>query len=251
MSNRAGRLDESAPRHLQIRNLVRASIESIERPPGSRLPPERRLAEIYGVSRITIRQALEALAREGLLRRGRGRGGGTFVQDQPSRPGTPKLAGSFAMLYSSKQIERADLLVFERRSSNGEVAAALDLPPGSEVRYIERLFIAPRGRPLAHVRNFLPLSVGARLRRREMETMMLHEALVTRHRVKVLEARDEIEATLADSVAARLLDVELGRALVRVRRILVGPGAEPLALSVMLIATHRYQLLIRHPAPGE
>ena len=241
--------DQAAPLHLQVRNLVRSAIESIEHPPGSRLPPERRLAEIYGVSRITIRQALDALAREGLVRRGRGRTGGTFVQEPPVAG--PKLAGSFGMLYSSKQIERADLLAFERRSSNVEVAAALRLPPGSEVRYIERLFIAPRGRPLAHVRNFLPLSVGERLRRREMETMMLHEALVTRHRVEVLEARDEIEAVLADSVAARLLDVELGRALVRVRRILVGPGGAALALSVMLIATHRYQLLIRHPAPGE
>jgi GntR family transcriptional regulator len=251
MTASAPQFDLAAPLHLQIRNLVRASIESIEHPPGSRLPPERRLAEIYGVSRITIRQALDALAREGLLRRGRGRAGGTFVQDQPPVAGPPKLAGSFGMLYSSKQIERADLLVFEQRSSNAEVAAALHLAPGSDVRYIERLFIAPPGRPLAHVRNFLPLSVGARLRRREMQTMMLHEALVTRHRVKVLEARDEIEATLADSVAARLLDVELGRALVRVRRVLVGPGAEPLALSLMLIATHRYQLVIRHPAPGE
>ncbi|MBI2205072.1 MAG: GntR family transcriptional regulator [Candidatus Rokubacteria bacterium] len=244
------RFDDATPLHLQLRNLVRSSIEAIEHSPGSRLPPERTLAEMYGVSRITVRQALDALAREGLVRRGRGRGGGTFVQDHDGTAGRPKVAGSFGALYSSRQIERVDILTFARRASSGEVSTALGLAPGSEVRYIERLFIAPRG-PLAHVRSFLPPPIGDRLRRSELRTMMLHEALVRRHRVKISEARDEIEAALADSVAARLLDVELGRALVRVRRVLVGRGDKPIALSLMVIATHRYQLVIRHPASRE
>jgi len=244
------RFDDATPLHVQIRSLVRSSIESMEHPPGTRLPPERTLAEMYGVSRITVRQALDALAREGLVRRGRGRAGGTFVQEQHGTADRPKVVGSFGALYSSREIERVDVLAFARRAASGDVSAALAIAPGTEVRYVERVFVAPRG-PLAHVRSFVLLPAGDRLQRAELRSMMLHETLLRRHRLKILEARDEIEAALADSVAARLLDVELGRALVRVRRTLVGPRDRPLALSLMLIATHRYQLVIRHPAPRE
>lgn len=243
-------LDASTPLHFQIRNIVRAGIESLEHAPGSRLPPERTMAEMYGVSRVTVRQALEALSREGLVRRGRGRSGGTFVQEPEREARPPKVAGSFGALYSSRQIRRIEVVAFERRSSSADISAALRLPAGSTVRYIERLLIAPAG-PLVHTRNFLPLSIGDRLRRRDLQTMMLNEALVERYRVKVGEARDEIEAVSADSVVARLLDVEPGRALVRVRRTLLAPDDTPVALSLMLIAAHRYQLVIRHPGRRE
>ena len=47
--------------------------------PGDRLPPERALAEEHGVSRMTVRQALQSLESRGLLRRAIGRNGGSFV----------------------------------------------------------------------------------------------------------------------------------------------------------------------------
>jgi len=52
-------------------------------PPGSRLPPERELAEQLDISRSTLRQALTALVQSGHLMAARGRGGGTFVADAP------------------------------------------------------------------------------------------------------------------------------------------------------------------------
>jgi GntR family transcriptional regulator, transcriptional repressor for pyruvate dehydrogenase complex len=52
-------------------------------PPGSRLPPERDLAEELGISRSTLRQALNTLVQSGLLEAHRGRGGGTFVAASP------------------------------------------------------------------------------------------------------------------------------------------------------------------------
>ena len=51
--------------------------------PGSRLPPERELADELGISRSTLRQALTALVQSGHLVAARGRGGGTFVADAP------------------------------------------------------------------------------------------------------------------------------------------------------------------------
>ncbi len=51
--------------------------------PGARLPPERELCARLGISRSTLRQALTALVQSGYLHAARGRGGGTFVVDEP------------------------------------------------------------------------------------------------------------------------------------------------------------------------
>ena len=61
-------------------------------PPGSRLPPERELAEQLGISRSTLRQALTTLTQSGHLTAFRGRFGGTFVADHPPVAETPGVA---------------------------------------------------------------------------------------------------------------------------------------------------------------
>src|SRR3954468_6829323 len=84
----------SKPLHVTIAEQIAAAIASGELAPGARLPPERHLAESLGVSRMTVRQALGDLERDGLLRRVVGRAGGTFV----SEPGAVGSAGGTAGL---------------------------------------------------------------------------------------------------------------------------------------------------------
>src|SRR4051812_4317563 len=69
------------PAHAQIETALEAAIDAGRLSPGDRLPAERELAERYGVSRMTLRQALGALERRGRLLRNKGRYGGTFVAD--------------------------------------------------------------------------------------------------------------------------------------------------------------------------
>ena len=62
---------DPTPLYFRLKTLLSRGIESLAHPPGSRLPSERRLAEIYGISRVTVRQALDRHARRdpGLPRR--------------------------------------------------------------------------------------------------------------------------------------------------------------------------------------
>jgi DNA-binding FadR family transcriptional regulator len=76
---------------------------------GDRLPPERELAETFGVSRVTLREAIKALRDAGLLESRRGRGGGTFVVTPPSaRPAGPDPLGSNVAhsLYDTLELRR-------------------------------------------------------------------------------------------------------------------------------------------------
>src|SRR2546426_12589410 len=67
------------PAHAQIELALETAIERGRLSPGDRLPAERELAERFGVSRMTLRQALGALEQRGRLKRSKGRYGGTFV----------------------------------------------------------------------------------------------------------------------------------------------------------------------------
>ena len=74
---------DAEPAWAQIEAQLAERIESGGLQAGERLPPERELARSLGVSRMTVRQALDALSRRGLVERGVGRG--TFVRGHAVR----------------------------------------------------------------------------------------------------------------------------------------------------------------------
>jgi GntR family transcriptional regulator len=232
---------DPTPLYFRLKNILLSGIESLAYP-GGRLPAERELAAVYGVSRTTVRQTLDLMVREGLVRRARGRRGGTFVSD--ATVSSPRTAGSFESLFSAEHVRRIEILACERRPGNADVCAALHVPPGSAVHYLERRLIG-RGGPIAHDRAFLPEAVGARLRRADLRTWLLHDLLLARHGIKAAEVCHEIAARLADSVSARLLATGVGRSVLVVRRTLLAPGDEPIYHSTITIASDRYTVRLR------
>ena len=67
-------VDYKSPIYLQLREVVRNKIEEGEYPPGTAIPSENELSEMYGVNRLTVRNAMDALVNEGLLKRIQGKG---------------------------------------------------------------------------------------------------------------------------------------------------------------------------------
>ncbi len=234
---------DPTPLYFRLEGILRAAIESRQYPPGSALASERELGEFYGVSRITVRRALGALQRDGLIRRGRGRGGGTFVRRVSRKPQAVKLFGSFDTLLSTRQISRIEVLAFEVRPAPSEIERVLQLSADERARFVERILFSPQG-PVAHVRNFLPLACGADLSRSELRRMMLNDAL-RRHGVKFAEIQDEVEACVADSRIAAMLDVRPGTPLLSIQRLFLAPGGEPVNLTALLIRSDRYKVTVR------
>ena len=67
-------LDYRMPIYLQLREIVRGKIEDGEYTPGTAIPSENKLAETFGINRITVRNAVDALVNEGILQRVQGKG---------------------------------------------------------------------------------------------------------------------------------------------------------------------------------
>jgi GntR family transcriptional regulator len=225
---------DPTPLYFKLEAILRAAIDSQEYRPGESLPTERDLGRIYGVSRITVRRALDTLRREGLVRSGRGRHGGTFVLERAGDSGRPSL-GLLGRVGASRRIARAEVLAFDIRSCHPEIAAVLSIAPDEQVRYVERLLFTADGAPAAHVRNFLPLSVGAKLKRSHLKTAFVRQALTDRLGIRLADVRDEVEACLAECRIAAMLRVRAGTPLLRITRLFVSATGERVDLTRLII----------------
>lgn len=111
------------PAYSQVAHQLREHVLSGLLAPGDQLPIEPDLAELFGVSRSTVREALRQLASEGLVRTARGVRGGTFVAHPSSDAISVYLATGLGLLAGAEQISVANLLA--TRSALEEAAAAL------------------------------------------------------------------------------------------------------------------------------
>ncbi len=126
------------PLYYQLETLLRQNISSGKWSIDHRLPSEAELGSEYGVSRITVRQALASLEADGLLRREAGRG--TFVKQVPTFTGTLKLEGSLDEFISIVKTTSVKVLSIDQVNATPEEAEMLGLEAGAPlIRYTRPL----------------------------------------------------------------------------------------------------------------
>lgn len=184
---------------------------------GARLPGENRLAESFGVSRITIRRALEALAANGQIEKKTG--AGSIVLSRPD--GDPGIAADFAtlmpQLVEMGHSTTARLLSFSYGPAPDGISAALGLEKGQavqtavRVRYVE-------GRAFSHLTTHVPEDIARNYDEADLATQPLFQ-LFERGGVSVDSAHQTVSATLAAPDVADALGVLVGAPLLSLRRI--------------------------------
>ncbi len=196
-------------KHVQVREYVRALVEGAE--PGTPAPSERELVQYFGVARMTVRQALDALVAEGLLERIPGRG--TFVA-QRRFDSSPRLMG-FAEDMARRNMKPDSRTLLARIESAGPgVARALECEVGDRVVHWQRLRLAdaiPMALEDAYLAaalvpdliEHLPVSLYADLDRRGLAPTW---------------GEDSIEAGVAAEMETELLGLDPGQPVLRVAR---------------------------------
>lgn len=217
---------DPSPLYHQLYAALRRRILDGSLPPESLLPPEPVLAEVLGVSLITVKRALNELAARGLVARERGRGRGTRVL--PRHQPEPVLASIDGLMENSFAIGRdtdIELLDFERVPAEPEAAAALRLVPGTPVHLVVRVR-RMGATPVSHLTTWLPAAVAQHFVREALSETPLWR-LMEQAGVSFASAEQIIGAENAMPAVAGALGVEPGAALLQIVRTVFDDQGQP------------------------
>lgn len=230
----------TTPLYVQLESALLAHIAQWGLKPGDRLPTENSIAETYGVSRQTIRQALTRMVADGFVERVQG--SGSFVAKP--RPSHQSLLTSFTQNMRSQGYDPQRTLV---QSSLVESLPEPASPGMSEgpYQFISRLLLV-NGCPLAIADTWLPVEcLGGRLdlfTPEVLEASSLYEVLQGPDiGLRLARGVEKIRAALATSEQAQQLEVDPGSPTLVVRRVSYTPSERPVEWTVMTFAADRYE----------
>jgi GntR family transcriptional regulator len=212
------------PMYYQVAQQLEHAIETGELAPGTRLDGELALADQLGVSRPTLRRAIEYLVDRGYLLRRRAVGT-QVVHPKVRRP--VELTSLYDDLTASRKDPRTTVLSLERVPATDRVAHALGLEDGTEVLAAERLRYAD-GQPLAIMRNWLPVGL-VDLDAGRLEQAGLYQ-LIRAAGIDLHLASQTIGARAASAAEARLLQAHKGEPLLTMERTTYNENGQPVEL---------------------
>lgn len=208
--------------------LLRERIATGDLAAGQRLPSEPVLAAEQGVSRVTLRHALDRLAEEGLV--SRRVGAGTFVTDGMLSPVIAvNLADVFTQLKTMGQTTGLRLLAFAYGVPPDTIAEALGLRPGDRTQRSVRVRLID-GQPFSCLTTHVPERIGLTYDEADLASTPLLE-LLERSGTVVDRASQTLSATLAGPETANALQLEIGTPLLSLTRVVhdaAGAGVEHL-----------------------
>lgn len=229
------------PLYTRLKHALRAAIAAGQHRPHQSIPSERELSALHGMSRMTVRHALDDLVSEGILYRAPGRG--TFVAG-------PKIYQALGRVTSFTEDMRARglepgarQLKTETVPAPGECQQALGLTDAAPVLRVRRLRTAD-GEPMALETVHLPLELFPGLTELEPASQSLYRLLEERYGVKIARARQTIEPAAAMARDARHLGVTEGSLLLALERVTYDSEGRAVEYVRSLYRGDRYKFVV-------
>ena len=231
-----------------VRDDLRRDLLSGSYAPGDKLPAEPELAAAYGVSRITLREAVRGLVEEGYL--SRRHGVGTYVTKKP------RLRNNLDANFGVTQLIRnmgltpgnEDIRISEEAATD-VVARALAVEPGQPVVRLERMRTA-NGNPIVYSVEFLPMaSLGRDLEVLRRLSGSLYELLADLGH-PVDHGVVSISSVLADDEMSKRLGVETGAPLMHMEQIDYGTGDRPELFSLEWYGGKELEVVVYRKGPA-
>ncbi len=195
------------PKYLAIYEDLRRQILEGDLAPGGRLPAQQELATTYGVTVMTLRQAMAQLEADGLIWVSRGRG--SFVVDQPLTYRIGNLT-SFAQQMQLQGLELVTTVVSIDRPGRdlGEARTALGLPRARlvEIHRVRRV----GGRPVVSQRTIMAAALAKQLDLEALDRLSLYELIAAATGRRVARARESLRAVLLGVEDAATLEQPVG-----------------------------------------
>lgn len=233
------RRNGATPLHAQIADALRLQIQDEEFKSGENFPSERELAERYGVSRMTVRQALQHLRQDGLIYYERGVG--TFVADRKIDVHTRNLSGFSDEMLSLGLAPSSRVLKLKREIAGEQVRKDLHLTADDpEVFHLERLRLAD-DEPMAFEVTYLPAALCTQLDEADLTKNSLYQILVENYNLQMHHAAESLEAAAATKFVAKQLGVKAGTPVLVVHRVVFTESNQPIESARTTYRADRYR----------
>ncbi|GGK90206.1 transcriptional regulator [Salinibacterium xinjiangense] len=228
-------LDPDKAKHEQVRSRLIEVIMTMKT--GDRLSPERELAAQFGVSRMTLRQAISSLATSGYV--SRLQGAGTFVADRTISKNT-ELTGFSEDMSARGFSASSRLLKVSHRPAGAALGHELVLSPADMVYHIERVRMAD-GIPMCLESIDIPAHLAPGLDQQPLD-QSLYEILATTYGIKLFEADQVITPTVVDQEQAGLLHVPVHSPALIVKRLAYDKKRRPIERAESIYRGDRYDI---------
>jgi len=230
--------NSNSPLHAQIYDYLREGILSQRLKSDETIPSERELAEKLKVSRMTVRQAINALREEGLIYQKQGKG--TFVSPAKMDIHTRNLNGFTEEMRKKNLKPVSKVLRFDVETATKEVAESLGLNIGDKVYVLERLRLADEI-PMSVETTVLPFDRFPGLDNYDFGKHSLYQAVSEDYGVKLHSAAEDLEASIADQEMSELLKAETGSAILIVYRTVFAEENRPVEYTKSIYRADRYR----------
>lgn len=238
-------LEHSAiPLYSQVRERLRERIVDGTYEPQARLPAESEISAIFAVSRITVRQALNDLQKEGVIFTVPGKG--TFVAAPRPSQDLARLEGFGEAMSRRGHRVVNQVISHVTLAATAPVAERLRLQTGDDVTEIRRVRHVDDA-PVSYEVTYLPTRIGDRLRGENLAARDIFLILETDYGIALSHADIGIQAVGADGALARALCVDAGTALLRIERLTYGADGVPLDFEYLYVRGDAFQYTLRLP----
>ena len=191
---------------------------------GDQLPTEESLVARFGVSRITVRRAIQNLVSRGLVEIRRGKG--TFVAAPKITQDLTELSGFVEDMHALGRKPTARVIAKEIVTADATVASQLALTKGERVVRIRRVRLAD-GIPLSFDETFLPLEIGKKIITNNLKVEPIFSLLEHKYGVPLIEAEYKLDAVAAETEVAAALKVKQRSPIFRIERTSYSTGSRP------------------------
>lgn len=231
------------PLYYQLINFLKNQIEN-EMVAHDKLASEREIEKRFGVSRTTVRLALQELESDGYVYRRHGKG--TFVSELSSQ--TADLAGVYSFTEQMKKIGRkpnTQILAFEQVEADKRIAKSLQISLGETVYKIKRLRLAD-DEPLMVETSYLPIRPFLSLKKEQLEQKPLYDVFSEDFEQKIRLADEEFYASIATEEDAEVLRIYSDSPVLHLIRVTYNMKNEVIEYTLSVARADQFHYKVRH-----
>lgn len=224
------------PLYLQIKKEIKGQIKGKKYEAGQMIPSESELMNLYGVSRMTVRLAIDSLEKEGYVKKIQGKG--TFVRNRKIVQELTMISSWSESLRSQGMNPETFVLKLEEVTADAYLAEQLGIREGAPLYYVERIKTIEH-EPIGWARIWIIKEKAPGFLDKQVFSSV-YDVLENEYGIEMTQAVEVVEALAADDQLAELLKIPKGDPLLEVTRVTYDSTGDTVEISKIVSRADRY-----------